>query len=335
MSVALAFVVAVALFAVLASAADNACRFATDYSCNLFRSFDLNNDKIISDYLDQVMQYEGQGFAQPGIGYDPKTGYTYDGHPINYNDATLYGEPHLFSAPSKESIHLGMLALALKGDKHALKFTGGFEATLNMLRLKMDGYMAFNATYPGFGCFHPWVGFNLEAGTFDPIDSWTKPYYKVPGLDNGEMFWSIYAISHLLDAFVASTPASHPQHALASGLAVDYRAFKECEINSAKTIFYRGDGDVSAVVYILDVKKAPVAGNYIQADGYLNDPYEGETLTQLMYLLSPDWESDEEREILWTKKRGLFSAVNYTIPAADIGRDKDAIVTVQVPNLLY
>jgi hypothetical protein len=91
--------VVLALLAAVVAAADNACRFATDYSCSLFRSFDLNNDKIISDYLDLVMEYEGQGFAQPGVGYDPKTGYTYDGHPINYKDGNLYGEPHLFSAP--------------------------------------------------------------------------------------------------------------------------------------------------------------------------------------------------------------------------------------------
>jgi hypothetical protein len=318
----LASVVAVAL------AANNACRFAPDYTCELLKSRDLNSDKIINDYLELVVTYEGQGFAQPGIGYDAKTGYTYDGHPINYKDGTLYGEPHLFSAPSKESIHLGMLALALNGNEHALTFAGGFEATLNMLRLKMDGYLAFNATYPGFGCFHPWVSFDTEKGTFDPIDSWTKPYYKVPGLDNGEMFWGVYAISKLLDEFVASN-RGHPLYKMASVLANDFRSFKECEINSAKTIFYRGDGDVSATVYILDVTKAPFAENYIHCDGYLNDPYEGETLTQLLYLLSPDWKDDEEREVLWTKKRGLFEAVNYTIPASPF-MSTPATVTVQV-----
>jgi hypothetical protein len=217
-----------------------------------------------------------------------------------------------------------MLALALNGDKHALKFTGGFEATLDMLRLKMDGYLAFNATYPGYGCFHPWVSFDLEKGTVEVIESWTTPYYRVPGLDNGEMFWSVYAISKLLKEFSVANPG-HPLHGKASSIAHDFELFQQCQVNNAKTIFYRGNGDVSAVVNILDVKKAPTADNYVHESGYLNDPYEGETLTQLLYLLSPDWESDEERELLWEKK----SAVNYTIPAT-ASRPSPTTFTVQV-----
>lgn len=52
------------------------------------------------------MLVEGQ-FAQPGVAYDSVSGYTYDGHPLDYDTGRLYGAPHLFSAPSKESIHLG------------------------------------------------------------------------------------------------------------------------------------------------------------------------------------------------------------------------------------
>jgi hypothetical protein len=36
------------------------------------------------------MYWEGQ-FAQPGIGYDALSGYTYDGHPIDYDTGELYG----------------------------------------------------------------------------------------------------------------------------------------------------------------------------------------------------------------------------------------------------
>ncbi len=76
------------------------CRFGVDYSCA-----DFANPLVVEEYLSHVMKWEGQ-FAQPGIGYDAVSGYTYDGHPLNYADGTLYGEPHLFSAPSKESIHV-------------------------------------------------------------------------------------------------------------------------------------------------------------------------------------------------------------------------------------
>jgi hypothetical protein len=277
----------------------SSCRFATQYSCN-----DFKNSEKVDEYLSNVMYWEGQGFAQPNIAYDPKSGYTYDGHPIDYSTGKLYGEPHLFSAPSKESIHLGILALALDGNKHALEFVGGMDKTLELLQLKINGYLQFNASFPGFGCFTPWVSFDNEKGTFVPIDSWTKPYYKVPGLDNGEWFWSIYAITFTLQL---KYKILYPE------LTQQWVSFTNCQKESAKTIFYRGDGNVSAVVYILDPFKVPTPDNYMQADGWLNDPYEGETLTQLLYLFS-SWDSDEERDLLWTTKRGLFEKVDYIIP---------------------
>lgn len=83
------------------------CKFAASYCCNDFLNINTNtgtNDKIES-YMEFVMKYEGQ-FSQPGIGYDAISGYTYDGHALNYTTGELYGEPHQFSAPSKESIHV-------------------------------------------------------------------------------------------------------------------------------------------------------------------------------------------------------------------------------------
>ncbi len=82
-----------------------------------------------------------------------------------------------------------------------------------------------------------------------------------------------------------------------------YREYIGCQIKNAKTIFYRGDGMVSAVVQILDPFANPTPRNYIQGSGYLNDPYEGETMTQLLYLFS-QWDSEEERNLLWVQKRG-------------------------------
>ncbi|RYG65727.1 hypothetical protein EON64_11320, partial [archaeon] len=279
------------------AASKGSCQFANSYECSDFKS-----EKIARDYLHRVMKWEGQ-FAKPNVGYDPVSGYTYDGHPIDYNTGELYGEPHLFSAPSKESIHVALLALAIDGNEYAQEFAGGVDAALEVLQLKMQGYMQFNATYPGFGCFTPWVGFPKDQQGFHPMDSWSNPYYKVPGLDNGEWFWSLYAAADVLGRKYANTHGP---------LAEQYRAFVQCQKDSAKTIFYRGNGDVSATVYILDVKKTPIEGgtsNYQHCDGYLNDPYEGETLTQMLYLFSP-WDSQQEREVLWSKKRGLFQKVD-------------------------
>lgn len=129
------------------SAETSSCRFATQFKCS-----DFQDPKKVDEYLHNVAVWEGN-FAKPGIGYDAKSGYTYDGHPINYQTGELYGEPHLFSAPSKESIHVSILALAIGGNEHALTFVGGMEEALRVLRLKIDGYSQFNATYPGYGCF--------------------------------------------------------------------------------------------------------------------------------------------------------------------------------------
>jgi hypothetical protein len=253
----------VALGVLSSVVADDSCRFASKFSCEDFQS-----ESKIDQYLNNVMTWEGQ-FGQPGIGYDPASGYTYDGHPLNYTTGALYGEPHLFSAPSKESIHLSVLALAIEGNKYAQKFAGGFEKAIATLELKIKGYNAFNKTYPGFGCFTPWVGFDSATGTYNPIESWAVPIHKVPGLDNGEWFWAIYAT-------VQSLRKLGPKY---SKLAGEFEAFMQCQKDNAKTIFYRGNGDTSAVAYVYDPYIAPNgnASNYGQESGWLNDPYEGES----------------------------------------------------------
>ena len=215
-----------------------------------------------------------------------------------------------------ESIHVGILALAVSGDKRALRFAGGMDKALEVLELKMKGYQTFNNTFPGFGCFTPWVGFNSENGTFTPLESWSTPYYKVPGLDNGEWFWALYAVT---EALYASGNTE---------LADLYRAFVDCQKTYAKTIFYRGDGLVSDVVYILDAFSVPTPENYKHIEGYLNDPYEGETMAQLLYLFS-NWDSEEERDMLWTTKRDKLRAVTYKVPAGS-AQYANADIIVQV-----
>lgn len=118
------------------------------------------------------------------------------------------------------------------------------------------------------------MGFNTN-GTFTPLESWSTPYYKVPGLDNGEWFWALYAVANALE----TAPHQSPR---VSALATRYRAYVNCQKANAKTIFYRGNGDTSAVVNIMNAFQAPTLDNYKEESGYLNDPYEGETMTQLM-----------------------------------------------------
>jgi hypothetical protein len=58
-----------------------------------------------------------------GVSFDLNTGFTYDGHMLNYTSGTLLaGGLHNFSAPSKESLHLALLTLALDGNPFATIF---------------------------------------------------------------------------------------------------------------------------------------------------------------------------------------------------------------------
>lgn len=144
-------------------------------------------------------------------------------------------------------------------------------------------------------------------GAFQPLESWSSPY-MVPGLDNGEWFWALYATAVALEQ-------------RGEAIAEQYWDYVNCQKRNAKMVFYRGDGNVSAVVNILNAFAAPTADNYVHNSGWLNDPYEGETMTQLIYLYG-DFDTENERELLWIQKRDLLQAVNYTTPD---GRD----ITVQ------
>ena len=200
-------------------------------------------------------------------------GYTYDGQFLDYSTGNLSGEPHLFSAPSKESIHISLLALAVSGNTHALEFVGGMDAALRLIDLKLDGYQAFNATYPAFGCFTPWVSFSAVNQSLEPAWDWSDPY-RVPGLDNGEWFWSLYALAAALDQQVQQGQGQGQ-----AARAERVRSVVDCQKQNAKTMFYRGNGDVSAVICIIDPFLPPMnSSNYKHCDGWLNDPYEGEHL---------------------------------------------------------
>lgn len=307
------FVIALTLISVAAEKSamggkKASCRFAKEFSCS-----DFKNPYYVQQYLNNVIHWESK-FAQPGVGYDAASGYTYDGHPLDYKTGQLYGEPHLFSASSKESIHMAIVALALDGNPQALQYVGGRESLIYMLTLKMKGYSKFNEDYPGFGCYTPWIGFDQQAGTFLPMADWMN---RVPGLDNGEWFWSLFAIADMLEE-------QSKHDSTLTTLAKQYREIVQCQISAAKTIFYRGNGEVADVVNIVDNKVKPTVENYFitNTTGRLNDPYEGETMTQILYLLS-DFESEEERQLLWDKKRALLQSVEYVIP---LSKDKNSLV---------
>ncbi len=81
----------------------------------------MTSQKARDQFLDAVSYWEGN-FHANGIGLNTVSGLTYDGSPLDYTSGESIDQPHLFSASSKESIHIGLLALALNGDQRALTF---------------------------------------------------------------------------------------------------------------------------------------------------------------------------------------------------------------------
>jgi hypothetical protein len=218
------------------------CKFAGIFTCTQFQS----NQSALAAFMDAAVYWEGRGFHAAGVGYEPNTAFTYDGHPLNQSTGELYGTPHLFSAASKESIHVGLLALAVAGDTRALVFAGGLSAALELLTKKITTYEAFNATSPGYGCFLPWVA--VSAAGIQATSDWSNPW-RTPALDNGELVWSVLAAAYAL------------RQAGYGPLSARYLAWFECMASSAKTIFYRGGGYVNDVIIIRNVRVTPRAAH--------------------------------------------------------------------------
>eukprot|EP01027_Heterolobosea_sp_BB2_P005234 GEZU01008021.1.p1 GENE.GEZU01008021.1~~GEZU01008021.1.p1 ORF type:complete len:336 (-),score=62.07 GEZU01008021.1:60-1019(-) len=256
-------------------AASPICRYAPNYTTQ-----DLFSSEAAREEFRQLAAYWEGKFHQDGVGISFPAGLTYDGHGIDFETGELHVPPHLFSAPSKESIHVGMLALAIQGNPYARTFVGSTinnknhdfskytnlgvdpvtAAALQVLDNKMSSYERFNAQYPGFGGFFPWYAVN-DSGIFLLDSNWID---QVPGLDNGELIWALIACAHTL------------QEAGFHDLAQRYWNQISLMQRNVLTIFYDGGGRIRAVTQINDTKAQPTPSNYANAGGgILDDPYEG------------------------------------------------------------
>jgi hypothetical protein len=96
----------VALMLGVASAADS-CRFAHQY-----KSEDIfSNSTARESFLETALTWEAKFVKELGV--DSRTGLTLDGQQLDVKTGLPLGAPHLFTASSKESIHLSILAKAL------------------------------------------------------------------------------------------------------------------------------------------------------------------------------------------------------------------------------
>lgn len=285
---ALRLLLALGLAARAAPTPPSSCKFAAHYTC---ASLVASPSTLAAFTLDMARAEAAHHAA--GIGYDGATGYTLDGQPLDFATGLAAGPPHAFSAPSKESLHVALLALAINGSAVAGALYAP-AAAVALLARKVAAYETWNASYPGAGCFMPWVA--VSAAGLAPTADWATPL-RLPGLDNGEWAWALLAASAALDA------------AGERALGARYRAYFDCLAGNAKAIFYAGGGRVAAIAAVHDVL-APVAPDNYDRTGALADPYEGETLTVLLDLFA-DWSDPAERDSLWAAKRAQLVARDY------------------------
>ena len=277
------------------------CRFAPLYT----ESEIANNPE---PFIQDVLYWEGH-FAKPGIGYNGANGMTYDGTLIRQKTGLAWADAagrHNFSAASKESLHVMVLAHALAGDANAARFISPHapadapEIAYGIMELKLKSYLAFNETYPGLGGYLPW--YNNTFAVIEPTSDWVN---RVPGLDNGELLWAVYGAVQVLES---------SSKAKLRSLGKQWQAWLDYTKANAAKVFYRGNGKVCAVV---DLKQALAPDDPKQnytcegtgAGTVLDDPYEGELFTWWLYFFGGL--SAADKRALWIKKRPKLRSVEY------------------------
>jgi hypothetical protein len=291
-------------FAVIAALAA-----ATQCPMDYARHVDPATDTAL--FVSCMMFWEGRILD---AAYWEEQGLTRDGCFVYPNGAL--GPPHLFSAPSKESLHLGVLARALSGDLGALTFvvarrcdeTGSLETcqalagrsgrseAMDQLERKVAALERFNKEFPGYGGFLPWFTVNAS-GSLVPLGGWEQ---RIPALDNGEMIWGLIAAAEALTDDK-------------SGLGARVEALIAVLATNAKAAFYEGMGRVRAVSRVVNPNaQQPTASNFASdGAGYLVDPYEGELFTQFLCLFGAGVTA-EEAEPMWVVKRLMLREVTVS-----------------------
>uniref|UniRef100_A0A0D2YAC5 Endo-beta-1,2-glucanase SGL domain-containing protein n=1 Tax=Fusarium oxysporum (strain Fo5176) TaxID=660025 RepID=A0A0D2YAC5_FUSOF len=254
------------------------------------------------DFIWDLLYWEGK-FHQNDVAYNTQNGMSYDGTQLDWKTGKRT-KKHTFSAASKEALQIMLYAQAISGSKEAARFltpdnlkaAPGFAASI--METKLKTYSQFNQTYPGFGGFLPWI--KTDTTTISPQDGWDD---RVPGLDNGELIWAVYA------SIEALQKQSNPKfHKIADG----WQAWLNYVASTAPKIFYIGKGKVCAVTAIGD-QTLPVNDKKqsykCESETYLDDPYEGELLTYFFQFFTDL--STKDKQTLWEYKRAKLEKAEY------------------------
>jgi hypothetical protein len=280
------------------------CRFADRYSTS-----DFDDKEKRTAFITEAVWAEREFYAKPFVGYDAETGWTFDG--INLDSEGRIQDPitapRVFTAPSKESLQLGLLALSIPLTRASggLPFPYTEAEAQALLQQKAEAYEAFNANYPTFGGWLPWLcsrgsvdgkcaGLDQPAGPAAPVYS----NQTLPGVDNGEYAWAIYTVARAARAN-ADVTKSVPWAKIAS----TYEALLSKLRESAVRIWLENPPNSTARVcetVVLVEGKSSCAGV-----ARLNDPFEGELLVLFLDLFG-DWagiDKEKATQSLWQDKQ--------------------------------
>lgn len=167
-----------------------AYRFAPNYSIDAVMNSPDTARAFIKDYLTGEAPY----FA---IARHPESGLTFDGITLN-KETGRAEEVRAWSAPSKESLDIGLCIKALEGNPVAASVISPVDPSLapamatEILEKKLNTYERFHRDNPGYGGFLPWF---VSGADIKPTPDWDG---QVPGLDNGEWVWSLLVAEEAL-----------------------------------------------------------------------------------------------------------------------------------------
>jgi hypothetical protein len=279
-------------------------------------SSSMTIEQIAEDelYIDNILAKESN-FLQMGVGVNATTGLTHDGVGLNSSTLEPLGEPSRFSAASKESLHLNVLAKTILNDQRAQRLLSGNDVinavsiALNLLEQKITSYEQFDTEYPAFGGFFPWF-ISEDRGNgvgVYPLSGWED---RLPALDNGQLAWSIFLTYKSLYKMGYNN------------LAERYEQRFQKMASNAKTLFFDPQRNViSGISQFVDLNGnadsslPPEQLSYIKDSYALTDSYEGELMAVFMTLFSNDLSATEKQEI-WANK--FVNSRNYTTTSGEV-----------------
>ena len=242
-------------------ASNATCRYANNYEAN-----DLLHDDIArTQFLDDYIFWENE-FMKSGIAFGAATGMTYDGAHLSLTTGTLNAN-RKWSAASKEALHLMALCHQMNGSKFM-----DIDTEISILNTKLATYSSFNTKYPGFGGFIPWYEF--DADSIIPSDS----NHWLPALDNGQMYWALYALKWCIKSNVQSINNSLNINETLNAID-DQLTLMESNVD---TVFHGGNGLIRWNSYISNGSLAVDDAEQSYTGGaWGTDAYEVSTLMML------------------------------------------------------